>query len=451
MSLLASIPGDDIKTFATILTTLGGIGDELHFEAHRGQLVLSMVNSSVTTLGKVYISYAFFEKYQVRRENDQPMDSVLVCQVAIKGFAALFKKQTKILNSIEIKLEGASSVSHSTDDEFRPCRISVKRNGPLGHSGFSRTKSMPFAQTHLPNIQYSKDTASRFVIKPGHLREYLNFFNSKVEEIVFVCSRFNMKLRNAGSSSITMDSCKRFEKSICSTLVRSLTLTRSMYTAVDSRPFQIEVSLNMDQFDLYETASDTMLTLSIKDFKTVVSYAEMLGEPVSAFFNDAGQPIVFSVQHTENTIFDMVLLTRPVPELNAYSSTQDDMSITRSSVNISHLSGRTNRSQRPAQPSPVAPPSIEQQEEPLFPSPSIQRGRNNSGHDLSMLPLQSGQSDSGHSRRSHGEQDLFAFGSPREEDGETIKRRKLAGRSNNRHMTSAGSGSDTDDGSGMAD
>ncbi|KAI9289505.1 Rad9-domain-containing protein [Umbelopsis sp. AD052] len=427
MSLLASIPGDDIKTFATILTTLGGIGDELHFEAHRGQLVLSMVNSSVTTLGKVYISYAFFEKYQVRREKDQPMDSVLVCQVAIKGFAALFKKQTKILNSIEIKLEGASSVSHSTDDEFRPCRISVKRNGPLGHSGFSRTKSMPFAQTHLPNIQYSKDTASRFVIKPGHLREYLNFFNSKVEEIVFVCSRFNMKLRNAGSSSITMDS------------------------SVDSRPFQIEVSLNMDQFDLYETTSDTMLTLSIKDFKTVVSYAEMLGEPVSAFFNDAGQPIVFSVQHTENTIFDMVLLTRPVPELNAYSSTQDDMSITRSSVNISHLSGRTNRSQRPAQPSPVAPPSIEQQEEPLFPSPSIQRGRNNSGHDLSMLPLQSGQSDSGHSRRSHGEQDLFAFGSPREEDGETIKRRKLAGRSNNRHMTSAGSGSDTDDGSGMAD
>ncbi|KAI8578580.1 hypothetical protein K450DRAFT_246543 [Umbelopsis ramanniana AG] len=403
MSLLASIPGDDIKTFATILTTLGGIGDELHFEAHRGQLVLSMVNSSVTTLGKVYISYAFFEKYQ--------------------GFAALFKKQTKILNSIEIKLEGASSVSHSTDDEFRPCRISVKRNGPLGHSGFSRTKSMPFAQTHLPNIQYSKDAASRFVIKPGYLREYLNFFNSKVEEIVFVCSRFNMKLRNAGSPSVTMD------------------------TSVDSRPFQIEVSLNMDQFDLYETASDTMLTLSIKDFKTVVSYAEMLGEPVSAFFNDAGQPIVFSVQHTENTIFDMVLLTRPVPELNAYSGTQDDVSITRSSVNISHLSGRSgmtaNRSQRPA------PPSIEQQEEPLFPSPSIQCGRNNSGQDVSMLPLQSGQSDSGHSRRSHGEQDMFAFGSPREEDGDPMKRRKVAGRSNKRHITSAGSGSDTDDGSGM--
>lgn len=69
---------------------------------------------------------------------------------------------------------------------------------------------MPFAQTQLPDIQYNKDTASRFVIKPGHLREYLNFFNSKVEEIVFVCSRFNMKLRNAGSSAIAMDSCKLF-------------------------------------------------------------------------------------------------------------------------------------------------------------------------------------------------------------------------------------------------
>jgi hypothetical protein len=189
----------------------------------------------------------------------------------------------------------------------------------------------------------------------------------------------------------------------------------------------------------------------------VVSYAEMLGEPVSAFFNDAGQPIIFSVQHTENTIFDMVLLTRPVPELNAHSGTQDDMSITRSSVNMSHLSSPSetmstaNRSQRPpaAQPSSIAPPSVEQQEEPLFLSPSIQRGRNNSGQDLNMLPLQSGQSDSGHSR-SHGEQDMFAFGSPREVDGEATKRRKLAGRSKKRHITSAGSGSDTDDGSGMA-
>lgn len=187
----------------------------------------------------------------------------------------------------------------------------------------------------------------------------------------------------------------------------------------------------------------------------MVSYAELLGEPVSAFFNDAGQPIIFRVQHTGNTIFDMVLLTRPVPELSAYSGTQDDMSITRSSVNTSHLSGpsgtmsNANRSQRP----PAALPSIEhqQEEEPLFPSPFVQRGRNNSGQDLSMLPLQSGQSDSGHSR-SHGEQNMFAFGSPREEDGdgEAVKRRKLPGHSNKRFIASAGSGSDTDDGSGIA-
>lgn len=69
---------------------------------------------------------------------------------------------------------------------------------------------MPFAQSHPPNIDYSKDTASRFVIHPRHLREYLNFFNSKVEEIVFVCSRFNMKLRNTASSSISVDACEYF-------------------------------------------------------------------------------------------------------------------------------------------------------------------------------------------------------------------------------------------------
>lgn len=40
---------------------------------------------------------------------------------------------------------------------------------------------------------------------------------------------------------------------------------------MDSRPFQIEVTLNMEQFDLYEICSDTMLTFSIKDFKVLLN------------------------------------------------------------------------------------------------------------------------------------------------------------------------------------
>jgi hypothetical protein len=66
---------------------------------------------------------------------------------------------------------------------------------------------MPFAQSHPPHIDYSKDTASRFVIQAKHLREYLNYFNSKVEEITFVCSRYSMKLRNAGLSATSMGAC----------------------------------------------------------------------------------------------------------------------------------------------------------------------------------------------------------------------------------------------------
>jgi hypothetical protein len=175
----------------------------------------------------------------------------------------------------------------------------------------------------------------------------------------------------------------------------------------------------------------------------------MLGEPVSAFFNDAGSPIIFCVQHTENTIFDMVLLTRPVPDKNAYSGTQDDMSITRSSVNISHLSGPSMSAASRSQQPPTARRPSDQQEEPLFPSPTIQRGRNNSGLDMTMLPLQSAHSDSNHSR-SHGEQNMFAFASPEDERGESVKRQKLAGRSSKRHIASTGSGSDTDDGSGKS-
>ncbi|KAJ2956525.1 hypothetical protein NQZ79_g7642 [Umbelopsis isabellina] len=430
MSLHAAIPGESIKAFATILNTLGAIGDELHFEAQRGQLVLVLVNSSITTLAKVHISHRFFEKYRAQDERNRPLDTVLFCQVAIKGFAALFKKQTKILDSIEINLEGASSIAHSALDVFQPCRISVKRNGPLGHSGFSRTKSMPFAQSHPPHIDYSKDTASRFVIQAKHLREYLNYFNSKVEEITLVCSRYNMKLRNAGLSVTTMGS------------------------STDSRPFQIEVSLNMDQFHMYEICSDSMMTLSMKDLKTIVAYAENLGENVSAYFNDAGNPIIFSVQYTGNTIFDMVLLTRCVPEVQSSRSVQDEASVTRSSINISQTSGRSaiypssarpRAQERTTLPPPQQPPSTQPQDEPLFLPGILRRDRNDSITGISMLPLQgetSSNSDGSNSRR-NGEQTMFAFGSPHESDpGPAKRRRQMRPTINDR-----GSGSDTDDGS----
>jgi hypothetical protein len=198
----------------------------------------------------------------------------------------------------------------------------------------------------------------------------------------------------------------------------------------------------------------------------MVNYAELLGEPVSAFFNDAGSPIIFSVKHTENTIFDMVLLTRSVFELNAYDSTQDDLSITRSSVNISQLSGpsgihppTTTTQRQPAHPSPIRTPQqhqpSRQQEEPLFPSHVTERHRNNSASDLVMLPLQTWNSSNNSNNsnssqpRNGGEQNLFVFGSPREDDNGTVKRQRLARRRMVPDESQAGNASDTDDGSGM--
>ena len=186
----------------------------------------------------------------------------------------------------------------------------------------------------------------------------------------------------------------------------------------------------------------------------------MLGEPVSAFFIDAGSPIIFSVQHTENTIFDMVLLTRSVPELNAYNNTQDDISMTRSSVNISQMSGPSgihptvSRSHgHNVQSSPARQQQLQQHyEEPLFPSETMQRNRNNSASDLVMLPLQSGNSNNsnGSQSRSRGEQNMFAFGSPKEDDEGSIKRRRITKRPMAHRISQGGSGSDTDDGSGLS-
>lgn len=253
---------------------------------------------------------------------------------------------------------------------------------------------------------------------------------------------------------------------------------RAFITATDSRPFQIEVSLNMDQFNSYEICSDSMMTLSMKDLKvmmmihlssisvfqsnqpwsfclqTIVAYAETLGENVSAYFNDAGSPIVFSVQHTGNTIFDMVLLTRCVPETQSNRSVQDEASVTRSSINISQTSGRSaiypsssrpRAQERAALPPPHQPSSMQPQEEPLFLPGTLRRDRNDSTSGLSMLPLQgetSSNSDGSNSRR-NGEQTMFAFGSPHDSDSRPTKRKRQMRPT----INDQGSGSDTDDGS----
>jgi hypothetical protein len=177
---------------------------------------------------------------------------------------------------------------------------------------------------------------------------------------------------------------------------------------------------------------------------------------VSAFFNEAGNPIIFSVQHTENTIFDMVLLTRCVPEVQSDRSVQDEASVTRSSINISQTSGRSaiypsnvrSRAQeRTTHPPPQLQSSVQPQEEPLFLPGTLRRERNDSASESSSLPLQGGHSsnsDGSHSKR-NGEQSMFAFVSPQESEPGPAKRRRQMRPTINELV----SGSDTDDGSSL--
>jgi len=77
---------------------------------------------------------------------------------------------------------------------------------------------------------------------------------------------------------------------------------------IKPRPMSTSLTVDTEDFDVYDIPNEQLITFSFKEFKAVISYAEAISSPVGVAFSYGGHPLLLSVRN-ESIVGDFVLST----------------------------------------------------------------------------------------------------------------------------------------------
>lgn len=321
-----TISGAGLKTFSRFLQSLGRVGDELFIEVRspsshshsqsqsqsqrnsslnlkKPKLILSTVNASRSAFGMFSISADFFESFSAGAEVGQGIGGAL--KNKNDGNEEMDQNSQAVAQKVLLKTMINIFKQKSNLDSIEKCRIYIQ-SGPDGGDrivvqllcryGIKKTHKLHYETTDSIHALYSKTQCpNRWTVAPKIVHDWLSFFSQKLEEVTVKC----------GPDWIIIQS---FSEANHDATKRSL---------------QTELTLDPEDFDSFHVNGVTDVTFSMKDLKTVLFFADALAQPITAYFNGAGQPLTLSVTHMDIFSADFVLATFSESALTQQTTTAD--------------------------------------------------------------------------------------------------------------------------------
>eukprot|EP01097_Dermamoeba_algensis_P012152 TRINITY_DN997_c0_g1_i2.p1 TRINITY_DN997_c0_g1~~TRINITY_DN997_c0_g1_i2.p1 ORF type:complete len:434 (-),score=102.74 TRINITY_DN997_c0_g1_i2:1587-2888(-) len=327
------IPGKSVRLFAKMVSCVAKIGEDLFLEATEEKVTIRTLNDSRSAFVAFHFAPSFFEEYQL------PPEAVYHCQVQAKSFQAVFRS---ILSVERTKLRIDETES----------RIVLELNCKLG---VKKVYRLTYGDGDGLQALYNKEACpNKIVARASLLIESFNNFHKHVEEITMTISKRSLTLK-----SYFDDNKGNKHAAILNT----------------------ELTLFSHDFDEYHVEREGVeLTFCLKEVKAILSFCEVLGQPVSIFYERGGRPILFAINCYNSLEADFVIATlldsagsaadvSPTPDSSASS-----MKSTRSSMPSSPVSPSMHSSSSVSA-SPSSSPA-------MTASNSVKREHNYTPHSL---------------------------------------------------------------------
>ncbi|SAM09256.1 hypothetical protein [Absidia glauca] len=309
MSFSATLSPNALKAFGHGLEALIKFGDEVNIEARREQLILWTVNTSITGQAILRMSPKLFQDYKIKPPAESDTTSTS-CRLLLKTLRKIIKNnqhRSSAVKQCELKLNGGRSTT------ARSTSISTGVEHRL-HIKFVYENDAEFTQS-----LFTKDMPHSFTIDPGLLHDYITLMDNRIQDLSFLFSPTRVIIKTVWDSSISGQ--------------------------VASRPMQSQFKISQYDFATYNVNVDTMLTVSMKEFKdeltadlqTAVNYSMETGDSLQACFEESGKPIVFTVEQRGSVIADFAVMTYAGGEGTTQSTglSMNDSSIATEDTSIS--------------------------------------------------------------------------------------------------------------------
>ncbi|KAI8999830.1 Rad9-domain-containing protein [Gaertneriomyces semiglobifer] len=259
----AHLPAAALKPFAKILQCMHKIGEDLYVSAKSSKLNLATVNAARSAFVLFSLHRGFFD-YYTTASLDPANAKLFSCHILLKPLLNIFRGKNHLDNIERCKLE----LKGSSDQDRLVIQLHCRH-------GVVKTHKLHYEECDALSAIYTKHTCrNKWTISSKITSDWLVHFHHRLEEVTMAC----------GSDYITFSS---FTESVIGEEADLLA----------NRAMQTELEVDPRDFDVYDIKDETRITFNLKEFKAALSFADGMGQPLSAFFDGPGSPIILAVTH----------------------------------------------------------------------------------------------------------------------------------------------------------
>lgn len=294
-----NIPGQNVKVLGRTIHVLARYGMELYLESLEDCLMLQTLNPTESAYAMFKFNKRFFSYFNHNYYSTDNNEH-LKCRISMKSALNVFKSPAhmdKQVENLEIKLDPDS------------CKLIFQLR--CRHA-IMKTHYVSILDPKALNIVYKKDTVpNRIASHQRIFMEALSNFQMSDDQVTLEASVRNLLLRNY------ID-----ETTDCTKVIRT------------------QINLKTSEFDSYNIGVDTTITISLKEFRALLAFAEALNLPLQLHYETTGQPAVFIIHNNSSFEANFVLATTKadVETQTTNNSVSASIAKKRKSTNVSRAS-----------------------------------------------------------------------------------------------------------------
>lgn len=265
-----TIPRSNIKIFHKSLLSLRKVADELSFEPCLDKLLIKAFNSSKTGFYVYTFLGSFFTciEGQIDQESAEPFRCKVQLKSLFLAFTSVFNTEKTVEScQLEIKQDCQSI------NIIKICRYEVI-------SKFS----LPTLEHDIPRVDYNPVGKSHCLLNCKLLLELVGTFRQSQEETTISVTPEGFQMKN-------------------------------YIDETEDSQVNTELSMNPDEFDSYDIQENAVITFSLKDLRSLISFAEATWLPVKATFSVGGSPITFSIQ--QDAVLEVTYALATLPDAHS--------------------------------------------------------------------------------------------------------------------------------------
>ncbi|CAL7947165.1 unnamed protein product [Xylocopa violacea] len=213
---------------------------------------------TVNMANSAYADFTFFESYfSYYVYGDLQDNDALKCKISMRSAMTVFKA----INLIEKQVETCHIRLESDAAEIL---FILKYKNSI-----NKTYLIPILDCEIIQTAYNKDCALvKLSSQARVLADALQNFHQNLIEITLEVSVQKLLLRNYVDDTSGLSNTTR-----------------------------TQLAFSKGEFDRYEIGNETSITFCMKEFKSILGFAEMLGLSVSIYFEGAGRPVIFALKN----------------------------------------------------------------------------------------------------------------------------------------------------------